>query len=217
MNTTRCLPLDPGTVVAFPRSCYNYPDDYAHREALLLRRRDRPGHQRHPIYRRGGGHEEDRDALRALLEKIEREAGKRTPSWHRTKATVKAAYLERVLASPLLVGKVFYAVRKDTTSYRDETIQTIARAIQAAKTSTRYKASIFIDGLTRPEFRDVGPALRRIGVAREKVRGVRDESDALIRLADAIAGLVRENLEGIAYAQKFYRLGRRNDVLQLVE
>ncbi|MBI2601076.1 hypothetical protein HYW42_03920 [Candidatus Daviesbacteria bacterium] len=55
--------------------------------------------------------------------------------------------------------------------------------------------------------------MRRIGVHTEKVRGLRDESDEFIRLMDAIAGLIRENEEGIQYAKKLYKLGLENKTL----
>lgn len=54
-----------------------------------------------------------------------------------------------------------------------------------------YKATVIIDGLTRTEERAVGGELRRLGARTRKVRGARDENEAAIRLADALAGLVR--------------------------
>jgi len=41
----------------------------------------------------------------------------------------------------------------------------------------------------------VGLQLRRSGIHAKKVRGLKDESDALIRLVDAICGLVRGAIE----------------------
>lgn len=49
-----------------------------------------------------------------------------------------------------------------------------------------------------------------------KVRGVRDESHVLIRLADAIAGFIREYEEGNEYARRLYELGIKNKVLNKV-
>lgn len=46
-----------------------------------------------------------------------------------------------------------------------------------------------------------------------KVRGLRDESDEFIRLMDAIAGLIRENEEGMKYAKKLYKVGFENKTL----
>jgi len=46
------------------------------------------------------------------------------------------------------------------------------------------------------------------------VRGIRDESDALIRLADSIAGFVRDAIEGKAYAQPLYQEATRKSVIR---
>ncbi len=62
---------------------------------------------------------------------------------------------------------------------------------------------MFIDGLGKREEHHVGPALRHQGVVVRKTRGLADESDEFIRLADALAGFVRQYLE------------RRGDVLEL--
>lgn len=75
---------------------------------------------------------------------------------------------------------------------------------------------VFIDGLQKSEVKKVATGLRRIGVHTEKVRGLRDESDEFIRLMDAIAGLIRENEEGIEYAKKLYKLGLENKTLTTV-
>ena len=51
----------------------------------------------------------------------------------------------------------------------------------------------------------VGSRLRANRIRTEKVRGIRDESDEFIRLADAIAGFVRDAREGEMYAQALYK------------
>jgi hypothetical protein len=76
------------------------------------------------------------------------------------------------------------------------TTQAIAQALSATG-ETDYKATILIDGLARTQERLVGNQLRQLGVHTKKVRGVKkDENDALIRLADAVCGLVRAATEG---------------------
>ncbi len=44
--------------------------------------------------------------------------------------------------------------------------------------------------------------VRRLHVAVEKVHGMKDESNSLIRLADAVAGFVRDYFEGQPYAEE---------------
>ena len=47
--------------------------------------------------------------------------------------------------------------------------------------------------------------IRRYGIITEKVKGLGDEQSALIRLSDAIAGFVRDYLEGQDYAKPFFK------------
>lgn len=101
-------------------------------------------------------------------------------------------------------------------AYREITLITIASVITAVKTEETYKASIFIDGLSKHEVLQVGSDLRKIGVRTRKVRGVKDENEPCIRLADAMAGFIREYFEGAAWTQPLYRLGVAQRTLRKV-
>ena len=62
------------------------------------------------------------------------------------------------------------------------------------------KVSVTIDGLKRAEEARVGRQLRELGIRSRKIRGARDASEPLIRLADRIAGLIRDaDNEGKSY------------------
>ena len=161
--------------------------------------------------------QKDRAEISELLEKIEKDTGKGKTKWVRTRKEFKVAYLERVLTSKVFRHKIFYSLSEDTKAYKEITLITIASAITAVKDSSDYKASIFIDGLQKSEIFKVGSGLRKIGVHTEKVRGVRDESNAIVRLADAIAGLIREQTEKIEYAKKLYKVGTDNKSLIKVQ
>jgi hypothetical protein len=64
-------------------------------------------------------------------------------------------------------------------------------------TSEDYRVTVLIDGLPKSLIPEAGAALRRLRVKTFKVRGVRkEETDALMRLADAVCGFVRAALEG---------------------
>jgi len=160
--------------------------------------------------------QKDRDEIEKILEKIEKETGKGKTKWTRSKKEFKIAYLERVLTNKAFRRKIFHSFSKDTRAYRELTLITIASAITNVKEKDDYKASIFIDGLQRTQIFRVGSGLRKIGVQTQKVRGIRDESSAIIRLADTVAGLVREQAEGIGYAKKLYKIGTDNKCLTKV-
>jgi hypothetical protein len=62
---------------------------------------------------------------------------------------------------------------------------------------------VTIDGYPEPELIRRIFAQRRLDL--QKVRGGRDESDALLRLADCTAGFVADHLRGKAYAEPHWR------------
>jgi hypothetical protein len=120
------------------------------------------------------------------------------------------------LSSKFFRNKIFYSLSKEIQAYKEVTLITIASAITATKVEDNYKASIFIDGLYKSEIPKVGTGLRKIGIHTEKIRGIKDENNAMIRLADAISGIVREESESISYAKKLSKLGDENKTLTRV-
>lgn len=92
-----------------------------------------------------------------------------------------------------LHGAICYAPHRDTQAYVDLTIQSAARAVLSAG-SEPYRATVLVDGLVRSERQRFAAGLRRLNVSVNKVRGVKDQTDVLIRLADAVAGFSRSAL-----------------------
>ena len=73
-----------------------------------------------------------------------------------------------------------------------------------------------MDGLTSGEKRRFVRSLRERGIRPDDVRGARDQSDAFIRLADALCGLVRDAEDGQERAiEALNRLRRRGLVIEL--
>lgn len=157
---------------------------------------------------------ENRYEIEKLLEKIETATGKKKTKWFKSKRKLQSAYIERIFNTAILKNSIFYSLTKDSKMYKDTMLVTIATAVNAVKTKEKTKASVFIDGLGQKEILMVKTGLRRIGLNAEKVRGIKDESNAIIRLADAIAGLVRKKVEGVEYAEKLYKIGIKKGVLK---
>ena len=139
--------------------------------------------------------DQERDHLRQACEEIERDSRKGRRKWVKTKYDRRLAYIRQVVERPIFAGKLNFAIYRDAQDYPSLTVQTIARALNATG-ETDYKATVFIDGLPRSLERTVGLQLRRSGIRARKVRGLKDEADALIRLADAICGFVRGAIRG---------------------
>ena len=124
--------------------------------------------------------------------------------------------MDRVLALPRLQGAIFYGVYHGTQAYQAVTNETIRRALDLRAPERDYKVTIFIDGLHRSERRGVGVGLRQAGIPTRKVRSSRDQADALGRLADAMAGFIRDGTEGVEAFVGRLRIAREGKWIQLV-
>ena len=157
--------------------------------------------------------DQERDQFRQTCEDIEQISRKGRRKWAKTAADRRLAYIYRVLERPIFVGRLNFAIYHSTQDYPTLTVQTIVRALNRTG-ETDYDATILIDGLPRSQEQVVGLQLRRLGVQAKKVRGLNDETDVLIRLADAICGLVRGAVEGEPSIQALFERGIQNGVLR---
>jgi hypothetical protein len=145
---------------------------------------------------------EDRDTLRRELSQIEESSGKYAKKWTRATQKERENYMRSVLASPLFTGTLFYSMYPDTRAYVDLTILSVAKAIRECTVKedmvlNPYMTTVFVDGLrSRLEEHRFGRGLRQLGISARKVRGLDDQSDQFIRLADALAAFVRDSLDG---------------------
>jgi hypothetical protein len=142
---------------------------------------------------------DERDILLSDLEAIEQLSRKGQQSWRQTRHDRRIVYVDRILADPRLHGAIFYAIFRGSKDYQAATRETIIRALDArAPDRRRYRVTVIIDGLRRTERRGVAVELRRAGIPVKKVRGSRDQANALGRLADAMAGFIRDGEEAVA-------------------
>lgn len=140
---------------------------------------------------------EERDRLVEYLEQTENRTGKRRKKWLKSKENYD--YIESVLSRRWLDRSVFYQVYGSTDDFEYLIVEATVEAIRRyAKlhSITRLRTTVYIDGLKPKEQRRVATHMRRSGLYIKKVQGIRDESNAIVRLADTVAGLIREAQEG---------------------
>lgn len=155
---------------------------------------------------------ERRYAIEDSLEELELKSGKRLLKWKSTSVSRKKAYLQGISKMDALQSSLFYAVYRDTKDYLKLVSLTIAKAIIAFSENRDYQATIYIDGLRKTEVKEVVRFLSAESIKRRKVKGLRDESSAYIRLADALAGFFRDYEEEKPYTKELFQLfsgGRR--------
>jgi hypothetical protein len=147
----------------------------------------------------------DHDEMIGLLEVIEARSGKRHLKWHHARPVFRQAYMQELVNLARLQGCLFFSVFPHTRRYHAATAEAAARAIRL-KAGGRYKVTVLVDGLRKTERRAFAHDLRTARVTPYKVRGVlKEENNALIRLADAICGLVRDAEEGQVWAEEMVR------------
>lgn len=141
------------------------------------------------------------ESLKQELLRAERRAGKRRARWTKNRPKVRISYLKRISSLSGLQHSIFYSVYQDTTDYVTLTACTIVQAIQA-RVQQRYEATIEIDGFNDAQLHQVRKTLKVAGIRYRKLRGPRDQSLVFIRLADALAGFLRDYEEGQAYTRQ---------------
>jgi len=156
-----------------------------------------------------------REAIERSLEDVEEKSYKGILKWRLTSIPKKKSYLLGILGIGALQGSLFYAVYRDTKDYFKLIAKTLANAVIAVSEGRDYQATIYIDGLRKTEIKELVKFLSMEGIRRRKVKGMRDESSAYIRLADALAGFFRDYEEGESYTKDLFQLfSKRNFVKQ---
>jgi len=142
--------------------------------------------------------EEERDTLIEILETIEKASGKGKVKWIKAKDKARVAYIKAVLSEEKLKGSLHYGAHRNAKDYLPKTVLTTAKAVLSYPAAAEeYQVTVLVDGLPKAHVRWFGKELRHLGVRTRKVSRVRkEENDALMRLADAIAGFTRAAISG---------------------
>jgi len=137
------------------------------------------------------------------LQNIEQKSGKYKRKWTKTSLSIKEKYLNMLLENKQLERSVFYSAYHNSKEYIPLLALTIAKSIIFQKID-EYSATIVIDGLKTPETEYVRRELKNLNIHYRKIRGMKDGQDAILRLADSMAGFIRDSMENQGYAQEIF-------------
>lgn len=145
------------------------------------------------------------DTLEQTLLKLESETGKRTRKWGWLNVKEKNQYLQSILNVRGLHQSIFYSVYKSSKEYTRLTALSVAKAILVkVGRSKDYKARVFIDGLKGKEEDTARREIKKFGIRYERIRGLTHRKSVLIRLADAMAGFLRDYHGGQEYSKRLF-------------
>ena len=138
---------------------------------------------------------DQQEELREQFEALETRSQKRRVKWSRARFDYREAYVRELVNLTRLSGCLFTTKYTHTRRYNEATANAAAQPIQA-KAEGAYRVRIVTDGLTAGGKRQFVRLVHDLDVRPDDVRGGREESDALIRLAHALCGLVRDIEDG---------------------
>lgn len=161
----------------------------------------------------------NRDEVLEYLEKVEIQSGKEKFKWGKADPNKRFNYIETILNQRKYSLKTYYSFYKNTKEYKTLTIITIFKAVQSIKNFKNHKFIISVDALGEKDRRYYGSELHKMGIPSRQVKGVRrDESNALIRLADSVCGFIRDVIEEEPKTKdeklaKLYKKAMKEDIL----
>jgi len=163
------------------------------------------------------GHE--RDDFLQLCQRLEEASGKHKDKWGRAKHERRMQYLRYIFADHRFRNSLCYSLFRGDHNFDHATIAAILAAVQYKKLSGHYTTFVYVDGLSKTKRHEYGVSLRRLGLPVRHLGGIaRDESNALTRLADALAGFVRDALSGDSEEIKaLFEKAKREEMLVEVE
>jgi hypothetical protein len=92
----------------------------------------------------------------------------------------------------------------------------VVKSVKVVTADEDYFVSVIIDGLTKKDTEKVRIILKDMKIKYKNIRGMKDEQNIFLRLADALAGFIRDYLEGDKYAQVFFDDFVKSGLLQEV-
>jgi len=151
--------------------------------------------------------------IRQLLRNIEEKSGKVQHKWTKTTVARRVSYCQQVIDRLEFIGTIRYSRFPKPTEYPESTYLAISQAVKQETGHNPFQAYVFIDGLPYYERQRASRYLRAFNKNIKKVRGLRDNVDEFIRLADAFAGFIRANGEGESYTRQLYKRAIRKGVI----
>lgn len=155
----------------------------------------------------------NRDQLRGIVRNLELVSGRKEKKWGDSNRKQRVKYIEGLLEKDYFQKTIFCSYYEDTKAYADLTVITTAKALHEQGSG---RATVFIDGLPKSQRDAYAKNLRKLNVQVRKVRGLRDQSDEFIRLADAIAGFVREYIQGSTWTKVYYRKAVKHKIIEML-
>lgn len=158
---------------------------------------------------------QSQEEISEFIKEIEKSSGKGQFKWGRAILKQRLDFVNRIFGQGKNKLTVYYSVYNHTLEFKNSTVLTIAKSINALANYKEYTFNIYVDGLSKKDERYYGSQLHRLGIHTKKVKGVKkDENNPMIRLADSICGFVRDVIEErTEESERIFKKAVKNKVL----
>lgn len=153
------------------------------------------------------------EAIRERLHDLEKSVKIGVTKWHKSSYKYRIAFLEGFLRQDNSDLHIYFIKAQKPVLYYAPTLEVIQQALSAhSKPSTQ--AIICIDGLDELSAKKFTNSLRTKNLKVKLAKGLRDESESLIRLADRWAGCIRMALSGNKDCEALVNRAKKKNVLK---
>lgn len=133
---------------------------------------------------------DDAQALRSSLMEMEKQLKVGSKKWHKLRPASRMEFINAFLREKYPNLKIYFGRFKKPTLYYFPTLEVVEKALGSF--TKPIEAVVSIDGLDSISAKKMTNALRSKHLQLNLVKGWRDESEVLIRLADRWAGCLRQ-------------------------
>lgn len=134
----------------------------------------------------------DQLKIETKLTEIEQKSGK-TKKWHDSNNQRRKKYAELIQYEKIFKNcSIYYSKYESKSDYVDLVSSHIVKSIKTYCKDCDPIAKIFIDKIDNKTTEKIKREIKLYKIKYKKIRGIVDESNSILRLSDAICGLIRD-------------------------
>ncbi len=134
----------------------------------------------------------DQEYIENKLIEIEKKSRKLN-KWYKSNNEKRRKYIDLILYEKIFKKcSIYYSQFQNKTEYIDLVSGHIVKSIKSYCGSSESEVKIFIDKVDNKTLNGIKKEIKLFKIKYKKIRGLNDESNSVIRLADAACGLIRD-------------------------
>lgn len=132
------------------------------------------------------------EKLETRLLCIEKKSRKRR-KWTYSNISRRVDFCQLILTEDLFHSfRIYYSVFRNKLNYSQLISSHIARSTAKVGKATDHQVKIFLDSMDKKTISTIAHEIKKYDIDFKKIKGLNEESNVFIRLADCMCGLIRD-------------------------